>query len=65
MLGELLISASWPEGLQCLLALMVPSSWYGGGHQPVLSTVGWRRALVCGDLVLDEGCLMREGSRCD
>lgn len=42
MLGELLTSASWLGGLQCPLALMVPSSWYGDGHQPGFSTVGWR-----------------------
>lgn len=56
MLEELLTSASWPGELQCLLALMVPSSWYGGGYQPGFSTVGWRRAIVC---------LVREGSRYD
>lgn len=55
MLEERLTSASWPGELQCPLASMVPSSWYGGGYQPGFSTEGWRRAIVCVDSVPGEG----------
>lgn len=37
MWGELLTSASWLGALQWPPALMVPSSWYGDGHQPGFS----------------------------
>lgn len=61
MLGELLTSASWPGGPQYLLVSMVPSSWYGDGHQPCFSTVGWGGSIiVCGDYVPGEDCLIRE-----
>ena len=61
----LLTSASWPGELQYLLASMEPSSWYGGEYQPGFSTVQQRRATLCVDSVLGEGCLIRERGRCD
>lgn len=65
MLEERLTSASWPGELQCPLASMVPSSWYGSGYQPGFPTVGWKRAIVCVDSVPGECCLTRECNRYD
>lgn len=64
MLGELLTSASWLGGPQCPLALMVPSSWYGDGHQPGFSTVGWRGSLYEG-IMSQVRVVLSERSRCD